>query len=328
MAEKHEQDFIIFANKINGDGTATPLVGDAISKEIKANNLAWVHMKADHPDTRKWLEREVTYLDHIVIDALLADETRPRIMDVGDGVLMILRGVNLNDEAHPEDMVSIRLWVDDHRIISLRRRKLKAATDINERLQEGHGPKNSGEFIADLSARLFERMAPVLLALDERTDNIEERVIDHPDITERQEINDIRKQAIAFRRYIAPQKDVMAHLRMSDLPWMTDKHKRMVQESYDRVTRYVEDLDMIRERAQIVKDELANALADRLNKNMYVLSVIAAVFLPLGFLTGLFGINIGGMPGVDSPVAFTVFSVSLVAIVAAQVFIFKKMKWF
>ena len=171
-------------------------------------------------------------------------------------------------------------------------------------------------------------MAPVLLALDERTDNIEERVIDHPDITERQEINDIRKQAIAFRRYIAPQKDVMAHLRMSDLPWMTDKHKRMVQESYDRVTRYVEDLDMIRERAQIVKDELANALADRLNKNMYVLSVIAAVFLPLGFLTGLFGINIGGMPGVDSPVAFTVFSVSLVAIVAAQVFIFKKMKWF
>ncbi len=328
MAEKHEQDFIIFANKINGDGTGTPLVGDAISKEIKANNLAWVHMKADHPDTRKWLTREVAYLDHIVIDALLADETRPRVMEVGDGVLMILRGVNLNEDSRPEDMVSIRIWADKHRIISLRRRQLKAVVDINEKLQEGRGPKNSGDFVAEISARLFERMSPVMLALDERTDNIEERVIDHPDITERQEINDIRKQAITFRRYIAPQKDVMAHLRMSTLSWLTDKHKRMMQESYDRVTRYVEDLDMIRERAQIVKDELSNALADRLNKNMYVLSVIAAVFLPLGFLTGLFGINIGGMPGVDNPLAFTVFSASLVAIVAAQVWIFKKMKWF
>ena len=322
------QDFIIFANKINGDGTGTPLVGDDISKEIKANNLAWVHMQADHPKTREWLQREVAYLDHIVIDALLADETRPRVMEIGDGVLMILRGVNLNEDAKPEDMVSIRLWVDEHRIISLRRRKLKAVIDIHEKLQEGRGPKNSGDFVTEVSARLFERMSPVMLDLDERTDDIEERIIENPDISERQEINDIRKKAITFRRYIAPQKDVMAHLRMSTLPWLTDKHKRMVQESFDRVTRYVEDLDMIRERAQIVKDELANALADRLNKNMYVLSVIAAVFLPLGFLTGLFGINIGGMPGVESPMAFTVFSVSLVVIVAVQVFLFKKMKWF
>jgi|TARA_B110000503_G_C7116593_1_gene400641 zinc transporter len=61
---------------------------------------------------------------------------------------------------------------------------------------------------------------------------------------------------------------------------------------------------------------------------MYVLSVISAIFLPLGFLTGLFGINIGGIPGVEDPNAFWVFSGILVVIVSLQIWIFKKLGWF
>lgn len=85
----------------------------------------------------------------------------------------------------------------------------------------------------------------------------------------------------------------------------------------------MEDLDTMRERAQIVKDELTNGLADRMNKNMYVLSVIAAIFLPLGFLTGLLGINVGGIPGAGNGYAFWIFSGILAGIVTTQIAIFK-----
>lgn len=93
------------------------------------------------------------------------------------------------------------------------------------------------------------------------------------------------------------------------------------------VIRYIEDLDAIRERAQIVKDELANGLADRMNKNLYVLSVIAAIFLPLGFLTGLLGINVGGIPGADNVSAFWVFVAGLFGIGGIQIATFKYLKW-
>lgn len=319
---------MVFACRLGGDGTATPIEQDDVPKEMNNNTVTWVHLQADHPDTRGWLEKYVGDLDHIILDALLAENTRPRIVEFDQGAMMILRGVNLNENADPEDMVSLRLWIDQYRIITLRRRKLKAIIDLRDKLEQGRGPHNSGEFIALVARSLFERMEPVIADLDERVDDVEEQVIDDPDISERQEIVDIRKKAIMLRRYIMPQKDVMASLRMSKLSWIKNEHIRIVQEAYDRVTRYTEDLDMIRERAQIVKDELANALADRLNHNLYVLSVIASIFLPLGFLTGLFGINIGGMPGVDSGAAFTIFSLSLIVIVACQVLIFKKMKWF
>ena len=143
-----------------------------------------------------------------------------------------------------------------------------------------------------------------------------------------QTIVDIRKQAIMLRRYIAPQRDVMQHLRTSELKWLNAMHKRHLQESYDRVLRYAEDLDAIRERAQIVKDELANALSDRLNRNLYILSVIAAIFLPLGFLTGLLGINVGGIPGADNPLAFWLVIAGMGILVAIQVWLFKKLRWF
>ena len=112
------------------------------------------------------------------------------------------------------------------------------------------------------------------------------------------------------------------------MPWLNELHKRRLQESLDRLLRYIEEIDTIRERAQIEKDELTNALSDKMKKNLYLLSVIAAVFLPLGFLTGLLGINVGGVPGVDDPSAFWIFSGFLSLVVALQILLFKRWEWF
>jgi zinc transporter len=242
--------------------------------------------------------------------------------------MIILRGVNLNENAEAEDMVSIRLWIDDRRIISIQRRPLKAVEDINERFDYGKGPRNSGEFIAMLIGRLLDRMEPVFSELDDRLDNIEEKAMKDPQSNEQREITSIRRQAIMFRRYIAPKRDAIARLRSIDQPWMESIHNRRLQETLDQVIRYTENLDAIRERAQIVKDELASTLANRMNKNIYALSVVAAIFLPLGFLTGLLGINIGGIPGSENNQAFAIFCGLLVGVVALQIVIFKKMKWF
>lgn len=311
------------------NGKAESINEQAISEQVKSTDrLSWLHMDANHPDTKSWLEQEATYLDPFIVDALLEDETRPRMTQINNGVLLILRGVNLNQDARPEDMVSIRLWVDQYRIISVRRRKLKAVWDIDERIKAGKGPRDAGHFICMLVARLFDRMEPVLSDLDELTDNVEEKILENADTALRGTIVNIRKQAIVYRRYMAPQRDAIGQLRMADLDWLDESHKRHLQESHNHVTRYVEDLDAVRERAQIVKDELANILTDKLNKNMYVLSIVAAIFLPLGFLTGLLGINVGGIPGADYGNAFWLFCAMLTTVVVIQVVIFKKLKWF
>ena len=321
-------EHILLAYKLDSDGGGEAISGNTISDQIKDSAITRIHLDANSNNTRVWLENEASHLDPFVIEALLAEETRPRMVEINNGVLLILRGVNLNDNCEPEDMISIRLWVEADRIISLRKRRLKAITDIETKIKQGLGPKDTGEFVCMLITRLFERMEPVLSDLDDLTDDIESRILERSDKTLRESIINVRKEAILIRRYMAPQRDAISQLHMANIKWLKETHRHHLLEAYNHVTRYVEDLDAIRERAQIIKDELANIISDKLNRNMYVLSVIAAIFLPLGFLTGLLGINVGGIPGADNVNAFYIFCFILSAIVLIQVVIFKLFKWF
>lgn len=321
-------DCILHALQFDGQGTGLAIDHKDIQQALGAETVSWVHLDANVPGCRDWLLENLKLPDELIIDALLADETRPRILSYDEGLMVILRGVNLNDNAHPEDMVSVRLWIYGSNIISVRLRRLKAVIDIKERLESGRGPKNTGDFLTTLITRLFERMEPVLRSLDDQLDTLEEQVMENPDAEDRQAITTLRKQAIVFKRYIAPQRDVIASLRNAEITWLDAGHKRKLMESLDRVTRYIEDLDATRERGQIIKDELGNALSDRMNRNLYMLSVIAAIFLPLGFLTGLLGINVGGIPGSDVAEAFFIFCAILTVVVIGQVYLFKRLKWF
>ena len=92
--------------------------------------------------------------------------------------------------------------------------------------------------------------------------------------------------------------------------------------------RHLEDLDAIRERAAVTQEELQNRLAEQQNVRMYVLSIVAAIFLPLGFLTGLLGINVGGIPGADSGASFWIFVGFLIVVVVLQILYFRTRKWF
>ena len=321
-------DPVLFAVSVKGDGSGAYLTGTEIGRLLKDDQLAWAHLDANNPATKAWLEKEITYLDELVINALLAEETRPRILRLGDGILLILRGVNLNENASPEDMVSIRLWVDPHRIVSLQKRRLRAVGDIAERLAKGAGPDNSCSFVAMLINSLFARMAPVVTSLGEEMDDIEESVIDGSSDLLREQIVSIRKKAIIFRRYMAPQQDLIKALVDGEIDWIDAVTIRSLVEAQDEITRFIEELDSIRERAQIVNDEIGNMSTERLNRNMYALSVGAAIFLPLGFLTGLLGINIAGIPGAENPWAFLIFCGLLIGLVATQIIIFKKKGWF
>jgi zinc transporter len=212
--------------------------------------------------------------------------------------------------------------------VSLQKRRLRAVGDIADRLAKGAGPDNSASFVAMLINLLFARMAPVVTSLGEEMDDIEESVIDgSPDML-REQIVSIRKKSIIFRRYMAPQRDLIKALVDGDIHWIDAVTIRRLIEAQDDITRFIEELDSIRERAQIVNDEIGNMLTERLNGNMYALSVVAAIFLPLGFLTGLLGINIAGIPGAENPWAFLIFCGLLTGLVAAQIIIFKKKGWF
>ena len=176
MVEVENGGFIC-AYLFDGEGGGKLLDAAAMRAWKPEDGFLWVHIDRAGEDAVHWLRAE-SGLPPIVRDAILMEDTRPRAAEFEDGLIVILRGVNLNPSADPEDMVSIRLWIDGRRVISVRLRRLMAVADIRAELSHGRGPKGPADFLAFLAARLADRMGPVIESLEDTADGLEEQVVE------------------------------------------------------------------------------------------------------------------------------------------------------
>jgi zinc transporter len=319
-------DGLIGAYVLDGKGGGQKVGWKEIQEWKPTDGLLWVHLNYTAPEAQQWIKEE-NQLQDVVGDALLAEESRPRVTAFGDGLLISLRGVNLNPGADPEDMVSLRIWVDKSRVITTRRRKLLSVADLSTAIEMGTGPRTAGEFLEDVADRLMSRMGGVIDQLEDKVADLEEAVLTAQSHELRPKLASIRRDAINLRRYMAPQREAIARLQSEKISWLTDENRVRLREVYDHLTRYLEDLDAARERAAVTQEELVSRLSEQMDNRMYVLSVVAAIFLPLGFLTGLLGINVGGIPGAEYKAAFAIFCTFLGAIAIIELIIFRKKKW-
>ncbi|MFY4782735.1 zinc transporter ZntB [Aliarcobacter butzleri] len=306
-------------------GSATELKYEELNSIDTTDKILWVHFDYSTQEAKDWIKNQCN--NSIVADALLADETRPRTTLLGDSLLLALRGVNLDPHSRPENMISIRLFISSNMIISTSRRTLLSVTEIIEELRKGTGVKSTSEFLVELTYRMIDRMDDVIDQLQDRTDYLEENIIDMKNQEFRTEILNVRRETIVLKRYLAPQKEALIKLSNEKISWIDEYRKVEIRETNDQLIRHIEELDTIRDKVILIQEELANSLSEEMNKKMYMLSIISAIFLPLTFLTGLLGINVGGIPGASNDKAFYIFTIILLLVIFSQYIIFKKKKW-
>ncbi|WP_428409250.1 zinc transporter ZntB [Hyphococcus sp.] len=317
---------------LHGHGV-TNTVGKPLSwEEIQkpgfetAYDFVWLHFDVNEPETVAWIERQ----GDIPLEAqrgLLADETRPQTSQFENGVFVNLRGVNLNEGAEAEDMVSIRIWCDARRVVTTRRRLLKSIQDVRLTVRNEGGPANTGQLVALIAQRLTLRVEPYIDIIAEKIDDLEDAILTGASENCRSRLAEVRHDAVLLRRFMAPQRDALNNLAQHQGSLFDTRSQIDLREVAGDVTRMTEDIDAARERAMVLQDQLTDQRAEEMNRNMMVLSVVAAIFLPLGFLTGLFGINVGGMPGVDSTAAFWIVVAVCLAIGGGLLVYFKVKNW-
>lgn len=311
---------------LDGQGGAKPVDAAGLERWSTSGGLLWVDLDLNKGPAREWLRRRAG-LDRAVVESLLAGETRPRALAHAAGLSLVVRGVNLNPGADPEDMVAVRMWLDRRHVITSRRRRVLSVEDLAEALRAGNGPTSAGSFLVALIDRLTERIGAVVADVEDEIDDIELRIAGD-DVTDlRTRLGDLRRQIASIRRFLSPQRDALDRLYRQPGEFMSDREAQDLREETDRLTRHLEDLDLARERALVTQEELINRVAQEQNQRVYLLSVIAAIFLPLTFVTGLLGMNVAGLPGTESPWSFAVSALSMVLLGVGLTLFFKWKRW-
>lgn len=317
---------LLYAYLLDGHGSARKIDWEGVDAWTPSDGVLWVNLDYTAADAETWLSGR-SRIDPLVQSALMDPDPRPRAAPYGDDLLLVVRGINLNQGATPEDMISIRTWVQPRRIVTLRHRASRSLQTIAADLERGIGPVTVGDLVSSLVELVVEHAVTRVDTLGDEIAACEDQVVTGTRGQLRTILADHRRRAIALRRFLAPQREALTKLAAITTTWLEPTHRARIIEVADRMTRTVEELDAARDRAAVTQEELGSRVAEATNQRLYMLSLITAVFLPLGFVCSLLGVNVGGVPLQHADWAFWALCGTFIVGVGIQLWLFRRRGW-
>lgn len=286
----------------------------------------WIHIDGRDKEAMRWLDGDAHGLPETARFNLTAAETRPRCQPLLDGVIINLRGPRKIENEDGDALVSIRIWAERGRIISVSFRQMAGLDSLRQRMEKGEF-LDPGDLIAALSIGIAQHLDPVVADLGDQVDDCE-LALSGDNYLQRREIATARSTAITYRRFVVPQRQALEAMSLLEQDWIEDDDRIHLREAADRFARMAEELEAIRERSALLHEQITDLRAEKIDGRSLVIAIVALIFLPLTFVTGLFGMNVDGIPYAHHPLSFwavTGFSV-LVGVAVAGYFI--AARWF
>ena len=262
----------------------------------------WVHLEGKDEADLAFLHAQPDIPD-VAAGALTATETRPRCDRIEDAAILNLRGPGELDPDDSDRLVSIRFWVNHCKILSLSRRKLGALGDVVRFMESGR-LHDSGDVVAAFAKTISKQLDPQVAALSDTLDDVESKLEEESLYRLRRTITTIRSEAISFRRFVAPNRDALRTLVDLDFAWLAADDRLHIVEAADRFARMAEELEAVRERAALLHEQITDLRAEQIDQRSLLIAVVAFIFLPLTFITGLLGMNVQGIPYAQEAWAF------------------------
>jgi magnesium transporter len=263
----------------------------------------WVHA-TDVDSTEMALFTDRFDIHQLAIENVLDDQTRPKTAEYNTHTFVLLKTVRLSqrDEVdfHKEVQTqSVGFFIGDDWLVTL------STTDIdgvdpstNQWLKNGTRVTERGtDFLAyRIMDAIVDDYFAILDEIEDDIEAVEERVLDEPDSTILADLNDVRRDLLAFRKIAWPARESISHLSRGDIPQVDDENEKYFRDVYDHLVQVVDLIETYRDLSGGSRDIYLNAVSQSTNEVMKTLTVVATIFIPLTFIVGVYGMNFTGTP--------------------------------
>ncbi|MDF1735728.1 MAG: CorA family divalent cation transporter [Minwuia sp.] len=284
----------------------------------------WIH----HPQRATEIAASETGgLPRTALLAINADETEPRFTRFDGADVLILRGVNLNENRRPEDMVSLRVAVKEDRVETVALQRVRAVEDTAELARAAGDRARAGMVVTNLVSKLTNRVKDSLVHLNRQLADLEDMLEAPGPNPSAQELSQLRRQAIWLHRFCVPQADALEAVVAAEPHWLQDSDLVDLRENWHATRRNVAALEAIRDHSRLIQDRIDQATAEASQRATYILTIIAGIFLPLNLVAALLGANVGGVPWSEDGNGFTYLIVGSAVVTVLQLWILRRLKW-
>jgi len=309
---------------LDGKGKAQQVSVEPLSSVSGNGPLTWLHLPAG--ESASALLRRISEVPPKVAEDLGKPLEQARLAAVGGGLMLTLPGVVLPARAADVVLPAIQVWIRPDRVVTLASPLPAAIREIRSDLMAGAGPGDAGDFLGRLALLLIRDLGPLLDGHSGALDLLEARVLTREVDHLGRELNRIRLELLRLHRHLSPARTLLHELLQEHGRHSlgTGDSVATLRDASDRVDDRLERLEGLREHCGALQEALTDLQSQRMNSALYLLSLYTALFLPMGVLTGLLGINLAGIPGEKSPWGFSVVCLLLVLLGVAGYLVFRK----
>lgn len=289
--------------------------------------VGWLDLEAASPEEIQALEG-LFGLHTLALEDARNPDTRPKIEEYESFLFVVTRGVNHNPGAAALDLIPLFVFLNRQVIVTVHGRPMRSVATAIERLRKHPELLKSGpdRLLHHLLDHIVDYFFPLVDALEDRIETLEEHVFNDPEPKHLEQIFDARKEVVALRRSLAPLREVVTNL-MSGVPYVDAELRPFFRDVYDHVLRILEELETNRDILTGLLESYLSQVSNRMSAVMKQIGILATIGLPFTIVTGFFGMNFKVMPWLEAPWGVVAGAAMMVTLSGSLFFYCRMRRW-
>lgn len=295
------------------------------------STVTWIDVNLVHQVELVAKIGECFGLHPLVVEDILNTDQRPKMEDFGDYLYVVLRALTGNGERSGMESEQVSLILGANYVVSFQEKNGAIFEKVRERIRSGKGriSKSGADYLAySLLDAVVDNYFVVLERLGERIEDLEEALVARPASPTLRAIHVLKRELIFLRRSVWPLREVLSGLQREDSTLVGESTRIYLRDVYDHTIHAIDTLETFRDTITGMLDIYLSSMSNRLNEVMKVLTIIATIFIPLTFITGIYGMNFDNIPLLKWHWGYLAVMLFMAAVGGFMVAWFKRKKWF
>lgn len=269
-------------------------------------------------------------LHALVLEDILNTGQRPKIEDFEEYLFVVLKMLYRDTDTNEIVSEQVSLVLTQHVVISFQEREGDVFAPVRERIKNGKGKirKMGADYLAyALLDAVVDHYFIVLEELGEKIESMEEGLVSDPKPETLQAIYGMKRELIYLRKSVWPLREVVSSLERGEPVLIKDVTQVYLRDLYDHTIQVIDTIETFRDTVSGMLDIYLSSTSNRMNEVMKVLTIIATIFIPLGFVAGLYGMNFDYMPELHWPGGYF-FALTIMLLVGGSMLLyFRRKRW-
>ena len=279
-------------------------------------SFVWLHFNLSHTAAEAWL-RAHSGLDDSFYEALHEGSRSTRIERVLDTLFAVVNDVTYDFAFEASDVATLWISARSHVVVTARRSPLRSVDRLRAAVKSGEPIASAAALLDHLLRDQADELQRIARKATDRVDEIEDALLAGRTTRLTSELAQLRRMSVRLQRLLAPEPGAFFRMLSSPPPWVTADDRQRLQQASEEFSVVLRDISALQERIKLLQDESAARVAEENNRSLFVLTMVTVLALPINLTSGLFGMNVGGVPFNEHPLGFWIVFALIAAGTAA-----------